>query len=50
MLSITKCKQILNRNGVYYTDEEIVAVRETLYKSAEIIFESWEKKDKLKQS
>ena len=37
MLSNTKCKQILNKNGVYYTDEEIVLIKQTLYKLAEIM-------------
>jgi hypothetical protein len=37
MLSNTKCKQILNRNGVFYTDEEIVLIKNTLYKLAEVV-------------
>lgn len=37
MLSNTKCKQILNKNGILYTDEEIVLIKETLYKLAEIM-------------
>ena len=38
MLSNTKCKQILNKNGVYYTDKEIVLIKQILYKLAEIMF------------
>lgn len=38
MLSNTKCKQILNKKGISYTDEEIVIIKETLYKLAEIMF------------
>lgn len=34
MLSITKCKKILNRNGTFYTDEEIILIRNVLYKLA----------------
>jgi hypothetical protein len=37
MLSNTKCKQILNKKGISYTDEEIVIIKETLYKLAEIM-------------
>jgi len=36
MLSITKCKKILNTNGFFYTDEEILMIRNTLYKLAEV--------------
>lgn len=46
MLSNTKCKQILNRNGIHYTDEEIVIVKETLYKLAEIIWKDYKEKQK----
>jgi len=37
MLSITKCKKILNRNGMVYTDEEIILIRKTLYSIAEVV-------------
>lgn len=36
MLSITKCKKILNTSGFFYTDEEILMIRNTLYKFAEV--------------
>lgn len=35
MISITKCKLILNKNGIIYTDEEILKIRQVLYKVAE---------------
>jgi hypothetical protein len=35
MISITKCKQILNKNGVTYSNEEIELIRGVLYKLAE---------------
>jgi len=44
MLSITKCKKILNKNGIFYTDEEIVLIRQTLYKIAEVMTMSNKKK------
>lgn len=37
MLSITKCKKILNKNGISYTDEEIINIRNVLYKFAEVV-------------
>lgn len=39
MLSITKCKKILNRKGISYTDEEIIMIRNVLYKLAEVVHE-----------
>lgn len=36
MLSITKCKDVLNKNGIEYTDLEIEKLREMLYALAEI--------------
>jgi hypothetical protein len=36
MLSTTKCKKILNKNGVKYTNEEIEKIRLFLYNIAEI--------------
>jgi len=36
MLSITKCKKILNKNGILYIDEEILMIRNILYKFAEV--------------
>lgn len=43
MLSNKKSKKILNKEGFFYTDEEIEIIQETLYKLIEII-----EKDKLK--
>lgn len=40
MLSLTKCKKVLNRNGIHYTDEEILKIREVLYKLAYIMHDS----------
>jgi hypothetical protein len=36
MLSLTKCKKTLNKNGIKYTDEEIEKIRLFLYNLAEI--------------
>jgi hypothetical protein len=37
MLSIEKCKEILNRKGKKYTNEEVIIIRESLYLMADII-------------
>lgn len=36
MLSITRCKQILNGKGCTYSDEEVKAVRQILYVIADL--------------
>jgi len=36
MLSITKCKDVLNKNGIKYEDNEIEKLREMLYALAKI--------------
>lgn len=36
MLSLTKCKAILNKKGTEYTDDEIKTLRSVLYIMAEI--------------
>lgn len=46
MLSNKECKKILNRNGRSYTDEEIVSIKEALYKLAEIMWRSHKEKNK----
>ena len=37
MISNTKCKQILNKNGIHYSDKEIELLKEALYKIAYLI-------------
>lgn len=34
MLSLTKCQKILNKKGITYTDDEIIIIRNILYKLA----------------
>ena len=36
MLSITKCNKILTKNGISYSDDEILLIRNVLYKFAEV--------------
>lgn len=47
MLSNTKCKKILNKNGIHYTDKEVTILKETLYKLAEIMWEDYRTQAKL---
>jgi hypothetical protein len=46
MLSHDKCKKILSKNGVKYTDEEVKKIREFLYKLGEISFAEFKKTHK----
>ena len=41
MLSIEKCKAILNKNGKKYSDEETKAIREFLYLFAELDYQNF---------
>ena len=43
MISNTKCKQILNKNGINYTDKEVELLKNTLYKIAELFIVNAEK-------
>jgi hypothetical protein len=38
-ISIARCWEILNRNGLNYTDEEICKIRDFLYSLVEIVRE-----------
>ena len=40
MLSIEKCKEVLNKKEEKYTTKEVIAIRESLYQMAEIIYNS----------
>lgn len=44
MLSIERSKQILNRRGLNYTEEEIKRIREFINILAEIDYRLWERK------
>jgi hypothetical protein len=44
-LSLTFCKNILNKNGKKYTDEQIIAIRDWLYFMCEIAIETTEEKN-----
>ncbi len=36
MLSISKCKKKLSKGGISYTDDEVLMIRNVLYKFAEV--------------
>jgi hypothetical protein len=42
-LSLVECKKILNTNEIYYTDEEIIKIRDWMYHMAEIAIDSIDK-------
>jgi hypothetical protein len=41
MLSIEKCKKVLQEKGKKYTDEEVKAIRELLYKLGRIDYQCY---------
>jgi hypothetical protein len=43
-LSLTECKRILNTDGLFYTDEEIIVLRDFLYNWADIMKDDAEMK------
>lgn len=42
-LSIIECKKILNTDGFCYTDEEVLKIRDWLYRMAEIAIDALDK-------
>ncbi|MEK7486341.1 MAG: hypothetical protein AABZ60_18620 [Planctomycetota bacterium] len=42
MISLEKCKEILNRDGEHYSEEEIRRIREALYKLGNAAYELYE--------
>jgi hypothetical protein len=42
-LSLSKCKMILNQDGLNYTDEEIIKIRDYLYHLADITIDAIDK-------
>ena len=48
-ISLTACKKILNTNGVVYTNEEVIELRDWLYHMAEITFDVLDREERQKQ-
>lgn len=42
-LSLLECKKILNTNGLCYTDEEILKIRDYLYHLADLTIDALDK-------
>ena len=45
-LSLTECKKILNTDGLYYTDAEVIELRDFLYHMADIVMDDLENEKK----
>ena len=45
-LSLIECKKILNTDGLCYTDEEVLKIRDWLYRMAEIAIDAIDKNAK----
>ena len=44
-LSLNECEKILNTDGVFYTDEEVVELRDWLYHMADIVFDTMDREE-----
>lgn len=44
-LSLSVCKRILNNDDVFYTDDEIVELRDWLYHMADIVFDTLDREE-----
>lgn len=48
-LSLNECKKILNTDGLFYTDEEVIELRDWLYHMADIVFETMDREESKRQ-
>jgi hypothetical protein len=48
-LSLNECKKILNTDGLFYTDEEVIELRDWLYHMADIVFDTMEREESKRQ-
>ena len=44
-LSLNECKKTLNSNGIFYTDDEVIELRDWLYHMADIVFDTMDKEE-----
>ncbi len=49
-LSLVECKKILNTDGLCYTDEEVLKIRDWLYHMADIAIDAIDKKIDTKET
>jgi hypothetical protein len=43
LISIEKCRNVMKENGIEYTDEELLILRDFLYRLLEISSSNWER-------
>ena len=48
-LSLVECKKILNTDGVFYTDDEVIELRDWLYHMAEIVYDTMDREHSKRQ-
>lgn len=48
-LSLNECKKTLNTDGVFYTDDEVIELRDWLYHMADIVFDTMDRKETKRQ-
>jgi len=44
-MSLNECKKILHTDGLFYTDEEIIELRDFLYNMADLAMDNIEKEE-----
>lgn len=44
-LSLEACKTILNTDGLFYTDDEVLELRDWLYHMADIVFDTMDREE-----
>ena len=44
-LSLAECRKILNTDGVFYTDEEVIELRDWLYHMSDIVFDTMDREE-----
>ena len=49
-LSLNECKKILNTDGVFYTDDEVIELRDWLYHMADIVFDTMDREEIKRQT
>ena len=48
-MSLNECKKILHTDGLFYTDEEIIELRDFLYDMADLAMDNIEKEENKKR-
>ena len=48
-LTLVECKKMLNTDGVFYTDDEVIELRDWLYHMADIVFDTMDREETKRQ-